>query len=237
MNPSRSPGSPPSARPSTGSARSPPAAARPHPAAVSLPVIPVGSRSGQRRDGERERSPQLVESKPRRGEEGERLTRARGGKPDGGRGRPRRKGGTGAEDRRAETARRFVTVTRALTSSGECVRVREEALFYARTVTLLFAGLSRERSRRGTTGDDGERRACSSPVPRRFSPIGDRLRARTPPLDRGASHVARIQCSRETTQERRRLLLCQLTRGPRPRPPSGTHLLRDELVHRRARSR
>lgn len=93
MNPSRSPGSPPSARPSTGSARSPPAAVRPHPAAVSLPVVLVGYRSGQRRDGERERSPQLVESKPRRGEEGERLTRARGGKPDGGRGRPGRKGG------------------------------------------------------------------------------------------------------------------------------------------------
>lgn len=42
------------------------------------------------------------------------------------------------EDRRAETARRFVTVTRALTSSGECTR--EEALFYGRFAPLLYVG-------------------------------------------------------------------------------------------------
>lgn len=40
-----------------------------------------------------------------------------------------------AEDRRAETARRFVTVTRALTSSGECTR--EEALLYVRFAPLF----------------------------------------------------------------------------------------------------
>lgn len=64
-------------------------------------------------------------------------SRSRGRRSEGRWGSLRKGGqnGCGAAGQRAETARRFVTVTRALTSSGECTR--EEALFYARLFRLL----------------------------------------------------------------------------------------------------
>lgn len=204
MNPSRSPVSPPTVRPSTGSVRSPPDAACPHPATVSLPVIPVRSRSGQRRDGERERSPQLVESKPRRGEEGERLTRACGGGP--GRKRDRSRGpesGNGAALRHSDT--RAHVKWRVRTSA------RGSSLLRAHGYIIIRGPLSRS-----------------------FAPRDDsRLRVRTSRLDRGASRIARIQCSRETTQERRSPSIVVVPVDARIEAAS---TLRDTPVARRARS-